>query len=509
MRRRQYLPFPLNGGGGTGPSTSPPVATKARLTATISWPSRGRATNAPSSALSGQVTLQGAGSTGSDFVWKFNRDPNRPDAYIEQIQSPDTATAGVWNLNFSFFSQANGTGDIVAVANRSVTIGANGDLGDIAVSNAVASVEVAAGQKVAVGQQLPVVFTARSAQGTPLALSPQSGQVAVVSGQDKAGAVNGNSVRGVNAGLATVTVTVDGVSSAPQTVGVGQAMLTLNVSGPKGYVPLSVNQAGTTPAFFNIADIAPFTIPADWFAAATITAPDVYGDRQFSKWQFNGSDLSSSATTTYNALQAGTGTMTAIYVPRSATNGQYLPNFYQSSYKRWASFPVRVYFDTGNGVGAGQQALIRGAIDFWIAAAGDRFSYQVVTDPAQAQITYKFGATPSGVRGFCDSQWDGNNLMTHADITLSSDLQSGQEENLKIAARHEFGHALGLTGEQAGAGHSADSKDTMFATGNPSVGVITTRDINTMTTVYPDLLTRSVTTRQAGPTVEHGRNICK
>lgn len=492
------------GGGGTTNNTN-----RTRVSVTVQWPTRSRSVGAPESALSGQVTISGAGPSGGDFAFMVNRDPNRSDAYTQTYQSDSEAKIGQWQTSLTFFSEANGTGSPVANATKSVDLAQSTDLGDVTVNNQIASVEVVPGQKVALGQRLRPQFIARTSQGVQVAVTPESGSVNIVNGQNFAGVVNGQ-VQGNVAGLAQATITVDGKTSVPQTIGVGEAALTLAANGPRGYVPYSVSQPGRSTAYLNIADIAPYAVSADWFAVATITAPENYGDRQFIKWQFNGADIANTPTLNFSVQEKGQGTLTAVYGPRTISDGQYLPNFFQTTFKQWASFPVKVYFDTASGVDANKQALIRQALDFWVAAAGDRISYQIVGSLAESDISFRFGAVPSGAQGFCDSEWDGQNRLVQADITLTSNLlQAGRDEDVKLAARHEFGHALGMTGEQPGAGHSSDSSDTMFATGNPLVNVITARDINTLSSIYPIQLSRSQATGgQPGPVVGRAHVVC-
>jgi hypothetical protein len=481
------------GGGTGGDAGNSDGGDRTRVSVTVQWPARSRSIGAPQSALSGQVILQGAAAGGGDFNFLLNRDANRPEAYTQNFQSNTEANKGVWQGNITFFSAANGQGSPVANATKTVDLTQSGEIGDVTLTNEIASVEVVPNQRVAVGQTLLPQFVARTAGGVQIAVSPESGTVNVVGGQGAAGVQDGR-LRGNAPGLAQITVSLDGRTSAPQTVGIGEASLTLAANGPRGYVPYSVTQTGRGTTYLNIADIAPFTVSADWFAVATIAAPENYGDRQFVKWQFNGADLANTPTLNFSLVDRGQGTLTAVYGPRTVTNDQYLPNFFQASFKRWVSYPVKVFLDTD----ATKQALIRQAMDFWVAAAGDRISYQIVGSLAESDISFRFGNT-GGARGFCDSQWDGQDRLIQADITLENALTgAGREEDLKLAARHEFGHALGLTGEQPGAGHSPDANDTMFANGNPLVNVITARDINTLTTLYPTVLGRS---RSAGETL--------
>lgn len=494
------------GGNGGASITS---STRTKITATISWGTRSRATNAPGSALSGVAILSGANPNGGDFVWTFNRDTNQPEAHTSTLTSPNEAKQGTFNLNLRFFSQEGGAGDVVATANKSVTVNSTGNIGDIAVSNAVASVEVAAGQTVAVGQQLNPSFVTRNAKGTQLAVGTGSGLITVISGQDKVSATGGV-LKGVSAGVAEITIQVDGVTSPKQKIGIGQANMVLTNGGSKGYIPVSIAQTGQQTLFANVSSFAPFSFVTNWFAPAQFVAPDTYGDRKFQKWQLNNTDISTDRTlANFSAAEREAGTLSAIYVQRAPGPNGFMPNYYSSDFKRWASLPVKVYFHTETGMNAARQAAIRGAIDFWMAASGDRLSYQVTTNPAQAQITFKFGDTGVGVNGFCDSQWDGQGRLIRADITLSNNLtQNGQEASLALAARHEFGHALGMTGDHL---HSQDSNDTMYAFGNPSVGIITERDINTLATMYQEELTKSraESTSEAGPVAGQTRTICR
>jgi len=507
----------LSGCGSSSTDNGNSNQQRTRVTATIAWPARTRVANAPSSALSGQVILVGANPNGSDFVWTFNRDPNNSEAHTTNLTSPNEAIIGTYNLRFAFFSQPNGTGDTVGNATKTVNLAQSTDLGDVTVTNTIAKIEVAGNQKVGVGENLRPAFTAFTATNTPVNVSPESGIFQVVGGQNHASIINGL-VRGVNPGIASITATVDGVTSPATEIGIGQAAIVFTTSGAKSYIPVEVQQPGQSFFYANVAEFAPFNLSADWFVTAQVTAPLNYGDRQFSKWQFNGADIGNTNVLSFNVRQRGAGTLRAVYVSRQPGVDGYAPNFYKFTFKQWNRLvngqPVRIFFDSASGMTTNlKNQIIQQGINFWVAASGDRIRYTEVNTANEADITFRFGDVPSGANGICESRWDGNNFLTDADIILRNDFRQATTPEaigaFTLAARHEFGHALGMTGEDPLGGHSTDPNDTMFATGNPTVGVITARDINTLATMYADALSRGRSVATTGAPVGFHRHVCK
>ena len=358
----------------------------------------------------------------------------------------------------------------------------------------VVSVAIAPHQVIGVGQTLDVALATQDSTGVSATIPGSQASLTVVSGGDKVTISNGR-LAGLAPGRAQVTATINGKTSAPQTVAVGTADIVLLTSGTRGNVPLTY-QIGTGRAVYGVvAATAGQTTTADWLASYQVTAPDGYGDRQFSKWQRDGQDVGTSATLTFTPFDLpGVGPLTAVYTTRAASGvDSFAPNYSQPNFPHWKQFPVRIYFDST--ATAASQAQVTKGIDRWVLASGGAISYTLVSSPAQADITVGFGSTASGLAGICDTTWNGLNEMTSAKITLNpptTGLFQTTTQNLETIACHEFGHAFGLTGVDTNAGHSTDSSDTMYVTGNSQVGVITARDMNTMSNAYPTVFGAAV-----------------
>ena len=353
----------------------------------------------------------------------------------------------------------------------------------------VASVAVAPHQVIGIGQTLDIALATQDSTGVSATVPGSQASLTIVSGGDKVTISNGR-LAGLAAGRAQVTATINGKTSAPQTVAVGTADIVLVTSGTRGDVPLTY-QIGTGRAVYEtVAATSGQATNADWLASYQVTAPDGYGDRQFSRWQRDGQDVGTSATLTFTPFDLpGGGPLTAVYTTRAASGvDSFAPNYSQPNFPHWKQFPVRIYFDsTATRV---TQAQVTKGIDRWVTASGGAISYTLVSDPTQADITVGFGSTASGLAGICDTTWNGLNEMTSAKIILNpptTGLFQTTTQNLETIACHEFGHAFGLTGVDTNAGHSADATDTMFITGNSQVGVITARDMNTISNAYPTL----------------------
>ena len=178
--------------------------------------------------------------------------------------------------------------------------------------------------------------------------------------------------------------------------------------------------------------------------------------------------------------------------PAAAT---FTPNYVASiTPYHWAALPVRVYFANDltitpkGGTVTRLNTLYQSGFDRWPAATGGAVSYQVVTDPAQAQITVSTVTIPDPAgqaeTGITTVAHTGSvltaatmQIFVWPDIT-PAELTLGQ----LATATHEFGHALGI------GGHSPVSTDEMYVLHDPNQDVLLSpRDVNTIKTIYPSL----------------------
>ena len=243
--------FFLGGCGGGGTTTNPtptpfptatptPQAAPTRVTTSIVWAARSRATTltnsvaGPASALSAVITLGNANVAGGNLSYTVNRDPNQPNLHTENYDSGALqARPGVYVLTVLFYAGANGQGPQVAVAQASVQVLPSGQLNmTIATAGNIAKVVVSdvslngvgQSQTLQVGQTYDVVYSALDAQGNLLATSPGIGFInsadtsKVGIGNNANGSVS-DRVVGIAPSLGTtITVSVDGVVSAPLTL---------------------------------------------------------------------------------------------------------------------------------------------------------------------------------------------------------------------------------------------------------------------------------------------------
>ncbi|MBC8141662.1 MAG: hypothetical protein H7Y38_09515 [Armatimonadetes bacterium] len=236
------------GGGDSEPSASPsptvsptprptpaatptPAPTRARVT--IAWPARTRV-EAVSSALSARIVLTGAAPGGGDVTWTAERPaviPNQQPSL--DYTSNDVAVAGTpFLLTVTFYGDANQTGGVVAVAQANATVRADGTLDTtIATVGTIRSVSVVPNQTVAVGQTVPLAFSALDATGNVIAVRPGSARISIAIGADRI-ALDGESIRGVRPRDASVVVAIDQASSSATPVIVtSDAVLTANTTG--------------------------------------------------------------------------------------------------------------------------------------------------------------------------------------------------------------------------------------------------------------------------------------
>ncbi len=173
----------------------------------------------------------------------------------------------------------------------------------------------------------------------------------------------------------------------------------------------------------------------------------------------------------------------------------FTPNYVASiTPYHWPALPVRVYFANDltitpkGGTATRLNMLFQSGFDRWPAATNGVVSYQVVTDPALAQITVSAVTVPDpqgqAETGITTVAHTGSVLTAAAmqifvwpDIT-PTELTQGQ----LATATHEFGHALGV------GGHSPVATDEMFALHDPNQDVLLSpRDVNTIKTIYAPL----------------------
>jgi hypothetical protein len=217
----------LAGCGGGGGGSSAPVPVKL----TLAWAARSRAISAPSSALSTVLILRGAGAPTGDFTETHNRQVGLV-AYDEVWTTLGNAKVGTWRMILRFYSDADGHGTEVGVAQADVTVQADGTgLGAVTSAGAVATVKVDPSQSVDVGQTKDLLFTTTDARGNILAVSP--GSAFWTSSDTSRLQFPGGQARGLASGTPMVTVTVDGKVSPQQPVVVGSG-----VSAAPNYVRL-------------------------------------------------------------------------------------------------------------------------------------------------------------------------------------------------------------------------------------------------------------------------------
>jgi hypothetical protein len=268
--------------------------------------------------------------------------------------------------------------------------------------------------------------------------------------------------------------------------------ITVTASGVRGYVPIQVRGGNVSDRPTAVGD-STLSVSARADRNVQISAPDGYADRQFIAWRQGGQDIAAAPTMTFTpASLPSTEPLTAVYGPRTMPEGGFAPNYRTAGaeFPHWKQFPVRVYLDGSIPAGSTDEVKIREGMDRWVNAMGGTVSYQTVGSRDQADVVITYGDVPGNGAGMCDTAWNGRNQMTSATITLDpprGNMFQETPQNLETLVSHEFGHALGLTGSGLNVGHSNDSSDTMFATGNSENGIITQRDANTLSSCYPHL----------------------
>jgi hypothetical protein len=156
----------------------------------------------------------------------------------------------------------------------------------------------------------------------------------------------------------------------------------------------------------------------------------------------------------------------------------------------WEHFPLHLYFDPGPLVTKERKEAAIAGFDQWVQATKGFVHYQIVSVPAQAEITVKFLPLDSVPN---QGGSTGHTTMKFLTLTLKTALiQLATTDctslDLQGTAAHEFGYALGIDG------HSDDPADLMFTVLTRDAGdealpppfhTITQRDLQTLKVSYP------------------------
>jgi len=222
------------GGGGGGKGSAAPSIS-------VDWPTRTRNFSAPSSALSVTFLFQNSALTRTYATVNANRSSTLT-AHTETYVSATKIPLGSYTVSATFYSLANQAGIVVATATAPVQLSSNGSLlnpsgtplGQIAFEGVVNSVALTANQSLTAGNTQQLVVTAYNAQSNALALTPGSFKFNVTGGSQYLSVTPDGIASGFAAGNATVTATVDNVTSPAATVTVlpGPAAPSISVDWP-------------------------------------------------------------------------------------------------------------------------------------------------------------------------------------------------------------------------------------------------------------------------------------
>lgn len=183
----------------------------------------------------------------------------------------------------------------------------------------------------------------------------------------------------------------------------------------------------------------------------------------------------------------GSGVSTA--GPSVCSTSLYTPNYGSTSgltLRRWNHLPITVYFETNTPVGSTTiEQHLRDGFNQWETDLGHDL-WTEVTSPTGADMTVKVQATSAQSTLASTTVYftGGSQILTSAQMTVYT-WDSLPESDYAPTGCHEMGHALGI------GGHSPNSQDMMYYTGNTS-GILTTPDLNTLRTCYCDFASASI-----------------
>lgn len=205
------------------------------------------------------------------------------------------------------------------------------------------------------------------------------------------------------------------------------------------------------------------------------------------------------------------GTPVATSVSASCDSTTYTPNYYglrdpsatndsPGVYNFWRQFPINVYVPTGGNASFRAQTIA--GFNQWLTATGSRAKYTLVSDADDADLVVSYSAQDanSDTLGLTTVTYNASqHFIVSAKMELffyTTDQRSDAAAANQSIAAHEFGHALGI------GPHSPYSADLMYPYLSDADEEVTTRDLNTLKTIYcnkfPTTSTRSL--KNEGPT---------
>ncbi len=206
-------------GGGSGTTGSNGVA---GVTVSISWPTVSRSYAITlTSARSATITLPAGSPSGADVSFDVDRDGTKLAAYTGTYTVPSNLTASVSSMTATFYSQPGSTGVVVGSATAMATLSGTSltftpiTLVGVVKSVVVASTSVVVGTN---GNQLAVV--AYDASNSSVAVNPGSFIFAITGGANFLTLTADGLATGTAIGNATVTASVDGLTSPAATISV-------------------------------------------------------------------------------------------------------------------------------------------------------------------------------------------------------------------------------------------------------------------------------------------------
>jgi hypothetical protein len=223
-----FVLLTLAGCGGGSSSSAPPVTSRSFLWVTNSGAIvPGDPANRVGSSFTCDLTLKGANTDGTDSVTSYDCPGSRPIA--QTLRSSGSVKVGTFQLEESITTADGGAGRLVGIARAVVSITSavpvdsqghqTPDFQIDTTAAAVDSITLPSGQRLRTGTSAPLIFTAHPTGATShiLALAPNSEVVQITSGADHLSYSNGI-MTGLVPGIATLTVTARGITSAPTTV---------------------------------------------------------------------------------------------------------------------------------------------------------------------------------------------------------------------------------------------------------------------------------------------------